>query len=128
MSDLIATMPVSSTPHTRLVCLVLVENVHCQLLLSHVLGPMRMYGLDAEMKLASSALADIFYYPNLLIYVNVDDCEGFVSAGVVAVTMGDALLIGEASVLLVGDVLMSSEENELLVFTEVGELGRLLVN
>ena len=31
--------------------------------------------------------------------------------------------------LLVGDVLMSSEENELLVFIEVlvGELGRLLV-
>ena len=28
--------------------------------------------------------------------------------------------------MLVGDVLMSSEENEL--FTEVGELGRLLVN
>ena len=31
---------------------------------------------------------------------------------------------GEASLLLVGDVLMSSEENELLV---LGELGRLLV-
>ena len=37
---------------------------------------------------------------------------------------------GEASLLLVGDVLMSSEDNELLVFNEipvVGELGRLLV-
>ena len=36
----------------------------------------------------------------------------------------------EASLLLVGDVLMSSEDNELLVFNEipvVGELGRLLV-
>ena len=37
---------------------------------------------------------------------------------------------GEASLLLVGDVLVSSEENELLVFIEVlvGESGRLLVS
>ena len=37
---------------------------------------------------------------------------------------------GEASLLLVGDVLMLSEENELLLLNEVpviGELGRLLV-
>ena len=39
-------------------------------------------------------------------------------------------MAGEPSLLLVGDVLMSSEDNELLLLNEVpviGELGRLLV-
>ena len=42
--------------------------------------------------------------------------------------MGEELLIGAPSLLLVGDKLVSSEENELLVSIEAVELKKLFEN
>ena len=81
--------------------------------LSHVSVPMRMSGSCVEMKLPSSAVLFLILWK--FIFMILRGLWACLSAVVVG---------GEASLLLVGDVLMSSEENELL---ELGELGRLLV-
>ena len=88
-------------------------SLSVMLWLSHVSVPMRMSGSCVEMKLPSSAVLFLILWKFILMILRG------LWACLSAVVVG-----GEASLLLVGDVLMSSEENELLV---LGELGRLLV-
>ena len=88
-------------------------SLSVMLWLSHVSVPMRMSGSCVEMKLPSSAVLFLILWKFILMILRG------LWACLSAVVVG-----GEASLLLVGDVLMSSEENELLV---PGELGRLLV-
>ena len=71
------------------------------------------HGSCVEMKLPSSAVLFLILWKFILmIFRGLWACLSAIVVG------------GEASLLLVGYVLMSSEENELLV---LGELGRLLV-
>ena len=77
--------------------------------LSHVSVPMRMSGSCVEMKLPSSAVLFLILWKFILMILRG------LWACLSAVVVG-----GEASLLLVGDVLMSSEENELLVLGEGG--------
>ena len=70
--------------------------------LSHVSVPMRMSGSYVEMKLPSSAVLFLILWKFILMILRG------LCACLSAVVVG-----GGASLLLVGDVLMSSEENEL---------------
>ena len=77
---------------------------------------MRTSGSCVEIKLPSSAVLFLILWKFILMILRG------LWACLSAVVVG-----GEASLLLVGDVLMSSEENDLLPMLVLGELGRLLV-